>query len=73
MTNHNVEQANLQGERAITDEHVQNNESVRDMLAQRGIKPEKLAAEEDLKKLVRRVKTAAKQLANNTKALPPSE
>ena len=73
MTNHNVEQANLQGERAITDEHVQNNESVRDMLAQRGIKPEKLAAEEDLKKLERRVKTAAKQLANNTKALPPSE
>ena len=73
MTNHNVEQANLQGERAITDEHVQNNESVRDMLAQRGIKPEKLAAEEDLKKLERRLKTAAKQLANNTKALPPSE
>lgn len=73
MTNHNVEQANLQGERAITDEHVQNNESVRDMLGQRGIKPEKLAAEEDLKKLERRVKSEEKKLAKTTKTLPPSE
>lgn len=71
MTNHNVEQANLQGERAITVEHVQNNVSVRDMLGQRGIKPEKLAAEEDLKKLERRVKSEEKMLAKNTKTLPP--
>ncbi len=71
MTNHNVEQANLHGERAITDEHVQNNESVRDMLGQRGIKPEKLAAEEDLKKLERRVKSEEKKLAKSTKTLPP--
>lgn len=71
MTNHNVEQANLQGEPAITHEHVQNNVSVRDMLGQRGIQPEKLAAEEDLKKLERRVKSDAKKLAENTKTLPP--
>jgi DNA-damage-inducible protein D len=71
MTNHNVEQANLQGEQAITDEHVQNNQSVRDMLGERGIKPEKLAAEEDLKKLERRVKSEEKKLAKSTKSLPP--
>lgn len=71
MTNHNVEQANLQGEGTITIEHVQNNASVRDMLGQRGIQPEKLAAEEDLKKLERRVKSEEKKLAKNTKALPP--
>ncbi len=71
MTNHNVEQANLQGERAITDEHVQNNVSVREMLGQRGIKPERLPAEEDLKKLERRVKSEEKKLARTTKALPP--
>ena len=71
MTNHNVEQANLQGEQAITDEHVQNNQSVRDMLGERGIKPEKLAAEEDLKKLERRVKSEEKKLAKSTKTLPP--
>jgi len=70
MTNHNVEEANLQGEHAISHEHVQNNESVRDMLAQRNIKPEQLAAEEDLKKLERRVKSEDKKLAKNTQCLP---
>ena len=71
MTNHNVEQANLRGEPAITHEHVKNNESVRDMLGQRGIKPESLAAEEDLQKLERRVKSDEKNLAKRTKTLPP--
>lgn len=70
MTNHNVQQANLQGERNITGEHVQNNNSVREMLGQRGIKPETLAAEEDLKRLERRVKSEEKKLAKNTKTLP---
>ncbi len=72
MTNHNVEQENLLGEKAITGEHVQNNTSVRDMLGQRGIKPEELEAEEDLKKLERRVKADEKKLAKTTKSLPPS-
>ena len=71
MTNHNVQQDNLRGEPAITHEHVKNNESVRDMLGQRGIQPEKLAAEEDLKKLERRVKTEDKKLAVRAKTLPP--
>jgi len=73
MTNHNVQQDNLRGEPAITYEHVKNNESVRDMLGQRGIRPEKLAAEEDLKKLERRVKTEDKKLAERTKTLPPPQ
>ena len=72
ITNHHVEQTNLQGERAITDEHVQNNVSVRRMLGERGIKPEELAAEEDLTKLERRVKTDEKKLAKTTKTLPPN-
>ncbi|MBS4098288.1 MAG: DNA damage-inducible protein D [Sulfuricella sp.] len=73
MTNHNVRQDNLRGEPAITHEHVKNNESVRDMLGQRGIQPEKLAAEEDLKKLERRVKSEDKMLAERTKTLPPPQ
>lgn len=73
MTNHNVRQDNLRGEPAITHEHVKNNESVRDMLEQRGIQPEKLAPEEDLKKLERRVNTENKKLAARTKTLPPSQ
>lgn len=71
MTNHNVAQSDLQGEQAITGEHIQNNQSVRDMLGQRGIQPERLAAEEDLKKLERRVKAEEKKLAKGTRALPP--
>lgn len=45
---------------AITDEHVQNNLSVRGMLGQRGIRPERLPADEDIKKLERRVKSTRK-------------
>lgn len=70
MTNHNVMQAEMQGERAITKEHVQNNQSVRDMLGQRGIKPEQLPAEEDIKKLERRVKSEEKRLEKQSGKLP---
>ena len=70
MTNHNVLEENLKGETAITDEHVQNNLSVRGMLGQRGIQPEKLPAEEDIKKLERRVKSDAKKLEKASGKLP---
>jgi DNA-damage-inducible protein D len=73
MTNHNVQQDNLRGESDITSEHVKNNESVRNMLGQRGIQPERLNAEEDLKKLERRVKAEDKKLAQRTKTLPPQK
>lgn len=63
MTNYNVEQKDLYGEEAITEEHIDNNTSVRDMLGQRGIKPEDLPPSEDIKKLERRVKRADKKIA----------
>ena len=68
MTNYNVEDKDLQGEKAITDEHVQNNSSVREMLGQRGIKPEELPPAEDIKKLERRVKSQEKKLAKEAEA-----
>lgn len=37
ITNFNGEEKDLQGETPITDEHVQNNRTVREMLEQRGI------------------------------------
>ena len=73
MTNHNVQQEDLQGEHAITSEHVQNNVSVRDMLGQRGIKPEKLPPEEDIKKLERRVRSDEKRLEKQSGKLPGSK
>ena len=70
MTNHNVQQDDLHGEAAITDEHVQNNLGVREMLGRRGIKPEKLSPEEDIKKLERRVKSEEKLLEKRSGKLP---
>lgn len=70
MTNHNVTEENLYGENNISNEHIQNNLSVRSMLKNRGIKPEELRPAEDLKKLERRVKSEEKKLAQTNKSLP---
>ena len=69
MTNYNVEEKDLQGEISITNEHVQNNESVRKMLDERGIQPENLPPSEDMKKLERRVKKSEKILATTSGSL----
>ena len=71
MTNYNVEEKDLFGEGSITSEHVQNNTSVRDMLGQRGIYPEKLPPAEDIKKLERRVKKQDQLLSKDAEKLPP--
>ncbi len=73
MTNYNVEQKDLRGEFAITDEHVQNNSSVRAMLGERGIKPEDLPPAEDMKKLERRVKATEKKIAKESGTLPEKQ
>jgi len=70
MTNYNVEQKDLHGERSITAEHVQNNRSVRGMLGQRGIKPEELPPAEDIKKVERRVAKDEKEMQKGTNKLP---
>lgn len=67
MTNYNVTEQNMYGEEKITDEHIDNNLSVREMLNKRGIKPENLKPAEDLKKLERRVKTENKKIAVSNK------
>ena len=70
MTNYNVESNDLHGESTITQEHVQNNQSVRQMLGQRGIKPEELPPAEDIKKLERKVARDEKIIAENSQKLP---
>ena len=64
------ESNDLHGESAITQEHVQNNQSVRQMLGQRGIKPEELPPAEDIKKLERKVAHDEKTIAENSQKLP---
>jgi DNA-damage-inducible protein D len=73
MTIHNVQQSDLRGENAIAKEHIQNNTSVRQMLGQRGIKPEELPPEEDIKKLERRVKSEEKKLEQKSGRLPKED
>ena len=70
MTNYNVESKDLQGERPITREHIQNNKSVRDMLGQRGIKPEDLPPAEGIKKIERKVVRDEKKIEQASSKLP---
>ena len=68
-----IEEKDLQGESAITSEHVQNNQSVRNMLGSRRIKPEELPPSEDIKKLERRVKSQEKKLVQESGKLPQTK
>lgn len=69
LTNVNVRKADLKTESAITFEHVKNNKDVRGLLVKSGIKPENLPAEEDLKKIERKVKSENKKLLTKSKKL----
>jgi DNA-damage-inducible protein D len=59
----------MQGEPIITGEHVKNNENMREMLTKSGIYPESLPAQEDTKKLDRKLKSEDKKLPKTTKKL----
>jgi len=67
MTSVNVQTKDLQGETAITQEHVDNNAAVRKMLTERGIIPESLPAAEDVKKVERRLASEEKKMLKNKK------
>ncbi|WP_304427041.1 DNA damage-inducible protein D [uncultured Adlercreutzia sp.] len=69
ITNHNMVEDDLRDEEPITKEHVQNNTSVRGLLRNRGIVPENLPAEEDVKKLRRKVEREAKELEAASRGL----
>lgn len=67
ITNFNVRKDDLSGESNITHEHVKNNKEMRNVLKKNNIIPEELPAEEDIKKLERRIKKEGKLIANNSK------
>ena len=67
MTSVNVQTKDLQGEMAITKEHVDNNAAVRKMLTERGIIPENLPPAEDVKKVERRLASEEKKMLKNKK------
>lgn len=68
ITTHNVKARKLKGEDDITDEHLSNNQMVRDGLGERGIVPKDLDPEEDIKKVQRRHASEAKELTKGKKS-----
>ncbi|MCX6182826.1 MAG: DNA damage-inducible protein D [Bacteroidetes bacterium] len=67
LTSHNLIEKSLKGEKQISNEHIENNKAVRKILNQRGVKPEKLPASEDVKKVERRIKGEEKKILKGTK------
>ena len=67
LTSHNVIEKDLTGEDAISTEHVENNQAVRKMLIERGVKPEALAPDEDVKKVQRKLEGDEKKLLKDVK------
>lgn len=62
LTRHNVIEKDLKGEQSISNEHIENNEAVRNILLERGVKPEALPPAEDVKKLQRKLEADEKKL-----------
>jgi DNA-damage-inducible protein D len=67
LTSHNVIEKDLNNNTQISKEHVDNNKAVRDILLQRGVKPEALPPAEDVKKLERRLESDEKKAAKGSK------
>ncbi len=67
MTGLNVQNKDLKGQNKIEREHVDNNQAVRDMLTKRGIVPENLPPDEDVKKLQRKLDGDEKKLLKGNK------
>ena len=57
ITIFNTKAKGLRSEQAISDEHIVNNRGVRKTLISRGIVPEKLPIEEDIRKVERKIKS----------------
>lgn len=62
MTAHQTVDQNLYGVTPIQKEHTENNSTIRDALTSRGIFPEDLPAEEDIKKVERRHKAEVRKM-----------
>lgn len=61
ITIFNTKNKQLRSEQAISEEHITNNRSVRKTLLSRGIIPEKLPPEEDIKKIERKLKSEERE------------
>ncbi|WP_293689113.1 DNA damage-inducible protein D [Thiolapillus sp.] len=69
ITIHNAREQNMRSEPEISQEHVTNNQAVRQTLLGRGIRPETLPPEEDVKKVERRLTSEQKKALKNPDGL----
>jgi DNA-damage-inducible protein D len=73
ITIFNTRQHGLNTETEISQEHITNNQVVRNTLLERGIRPESLPSAEDIKKVERRLTSEEKKSLKNPDALPTEE
>jgi DNA-damage-inducible protein D len=69
ITIFNARQHRMTTESAVSQEHITNNQAVRDTLLQRGIRPESLPPAEDVKKVERRLLSENKKSLENPDCL----
>lgn len=69
ITIHNAREKQMSAEPAISSEHVTNNKAVRNTLLNRGIRPETLSPDEDVKKVERRLASEEKKSLKNPDGL----
>lgn len=67
LTRHNVISKDLRGQPKISGEHVANNKAVRKILGERGVKPELLPPDPDVKKVQRKLAGEEKRALKSTK------
>lgn len=66
ITIHNAREHQMHTERAISNEHITNNKAVRETLVSRGIVPEELSPEEDVKKVERKLRSDEKKIVKKS-------
>ncbi len=67
LTSHNVVEKDLRGDGQISQEHIDNNKAVRDILQKRGVQPENLPPAEDVTKLKRKLEGDEKKILKGLK------
>lgn len=70
ITHFNVKKEGYAGEEHITEEHVKNNQDVRNLLAKSNILPENLPAEEDIRRFEKIINAENKKSFLNSEILP---
>lgn len=73
ITIYNARENNMQSENQISNEHVTNNKAVRDTLISRGITPENVKPEEDIKKVERKLASEKKKTLDSKDSLKGNE